>query len=231
MTLALRSLPWRWIALYYIVAVAIAAPFNLGWTASWSRAHLVGTPLAVWPFLPAALGPAIGALLVRRLDLGTVRRTSLFGAPVAKNLLLAVLPVAVFAALGGRAALYAVVALVYSLGEEFGWRGYLADALAPLGRSPRYLITASLWWPWHLRFATPFELLLFPGIILLASVALGHAARESRSVVVPASMHSLIVLLTAGGTPSRSMVVAAGITLAGWLLIGTIWRKAPPPAA
>lgn len=100
MTSPLRSIPWRWIALYYVVAVMIAVPFNLGWTASWSRAHLAGTPLAVWPFLPAALGPAVGAFLARRFDRGTARTTSLFGTPPTKNLLFALLPIAVFAAPG-----------------------------------------------------------------------------------------------------------------------------------
>ena len=109
------------------------------------------------------------------------------------------------------------------------WRGYLADALAPMGGRPRYVCTGFLWWVWHLRSATGFEVLLLPVIVVAASVALGHAGRESRSVIVPAAMHSVVILLTASGRPAQSMVVAAGVVPVGWLLLGMVWRTAANP--
>lgn len=222
------AVSWRWIAVFYSVAIVVAVPFNLGWTAEWSRAHLSGTPLALWPFLPAAMGPALGAAIARRFDVGSVRATSLFGQTLGKNVLAALLPVCVFGVLGGRAAFYALVAVTYSVGEEVGWRGYLADALSPLSLHWRYLLTAVLWSLWHLRFATSFDLFIFPIILLASSVALGHAARETRSVVVPAGMHALIILLTATGSPSRPMLVAGAATFGGWLLLGALWPTPRP---
>jgi uncharacterized protein len=222
------SVSWRWVAVFYAVAIVVALPVNLGWTEQWIRAHFSGTPLVLWPFLPAAIGPALGAAIARRFDAGTIRATSLFGQPLGKNCVAALLPVCVFGVLGGRAALYAFVAVVYSVGEEVGWRGYLADALLPLGLHRRYLLTAVLWSVWHLRFATSFDLFIFPVILLAASFALGHAARETRSVVVPAAMHALIILLTATGSPSQPMLLAGAATFGGWLLLGALWPEPRP---
>jgi uncharacterized protein len=227
---SLRDLPWRWVVFFYLIALGLAAPINLGWSATWLRAQFAGTPLAVWPFLPAALGPAVAAILTRRFDTRTASLTSLFGVSRVRSLVLAVLPVAVFGAFSERLGLYAFIALVYSLGEELGWRGYLADALAPLSPGWRYALTAVLWSTWHLRFSTTFDLFLFPVILLAASFALGHAARDTRSVAVAAAMHSVVILLTATGQPSRSIVIASGITLAGWILLGTLWPNAPRKA-
>jgi hypothetical protein len=118
--------------------VAIALPFNLGPANAFLLETFPAGPLALWTFLPAVLGPAIGALIARRVDRRTDKCMTL-------------------------------------LGEELGWRGYLADALQGLPAWTRYRMTALLWWPWHLRFETTFDWLGFPLIVLASSVVLGHA--------------------------------------------------------
>lgn len=225
------QIPWRWLALFYAVALLIALPFNLGWFASWFGTHLHGTPLARWPFLPAALGPALGAILARRLGPQPPQETSLFGTSVPRTIVAGLLPVAVFSFLGLRTGLYALIAVVYATGEELGWRGFLADTLAPLRWQWRLLLTSALWWFWHLRLATTFDLLVFPLIILASSLVLGHAARVSGSVLVPASMHALIILLSASGPPSRPMLFAGVATLVSWSLLGSLWPHPRPQAA
>lgn len=226
-----RRTPWRSVALFFGIAVLLAAPFNLGWATPWLRSHAGGTPLALWPFLPAAIGPLVAALLLRRRDAPGLRATTLLGVPVVKNVVSAALPILTFGALGGRFLLLAPIAVLYAVGEECGWRGYLADALAPLAPMQRYLVTGALWWVWHLRFATTFDRVLFPLIVLGSSVLLGHAGRASRSVIVPAGMHATVILLTADGTPTAAMTWAGIATLAGWMLIGAFWRDSPPGQA
>ncbi|MCJ7755780.1 MAG: CPBP family intramembrane metalloprotease [Thermoanaerobaculales bacterium] len=209
----LSSVPWRWVFLYYAVALGLAIPFNLGWLDPWFDTNFPGTILARWPFLPAALGPATGALVARRFGPRPAQTTSLLGISASRTLITALIPLGLFSLVGLRAGFYMLVALIYALGEEFGWRGFLADTLAPL-RGPWSLAVISvLWWSWHLRLSTTFDFLVFPVIILVSSLVLGHAARTSGSVLVAAAMHALIIALTSSGAPARPMLLAGAATL------------------
>ena len=209
--------------MFYLIAVLVSAPFNLGLFDSCLRASFPETPLAQWTFLPAAFGPLIGALVATRIDSVSTQRTTLLGEHQLSSMLVVLLPLAFFAFVGGAGILLPCVALLYSIGEEYGWRGYLADALIPLSTSGRYTLTALLWWPWHLRFETSFDWLVFPVIVFASCWFLGHAAKESRSVLVAAAMHASVILLTASGPPSRPMLIAGALTLAGWIVVGTIF--------
>lgn len=235
MRTTLESVPWRWVALFFAVALLGAAPFNLGLAAPWLRANLAGTPLADWTFLPAAAAPALGALAARRFGPRTPRVTRVLGETPARNLVTALVLVVCFAAAGGRAGLFALVAVIYGTAEEVGWRGYLADALEPIGARGRVLLTAAMWWLWHMRFTSRFELVVFPLIVLASSLVLGHAARVTGSTLAPGAMHGLITLLAANGAPSRALLAAGGATVALWVLLGIVWPQrtgeaATPPA-
>src|SRR5207247_5450223 len=39
--------------------------------------------------------------------------------------------------------------IIFTFGEEFGWRGYLLPRLAPLGGVPAAMITGIIWGLWH----------------------------------------------------------------------------------
>ena len=222
MNFQLTLIPWRWVLLYYAVAIGLAIPFNLGWLAPWFNTHLPGTILARWPFLPAAMGPAIGAILARKFGPQPAHTTSLLGISASRTFVTALIPLVLFSLVDINVALYAFVALIYATGEEFGWRGFLADTLAPLRWQWSLAITSVLWWFWHLRFSSTFDLLVFPPIILASSLILGHAARTSRSVLVAASMHALIIVLTASGAPTRAMLLAGAATLVAWIILGSV---------
>jgi uncharacterized protein len=43
------------------------------------------------------------------------------------------------------------ISAVLTLGEEYGWRGYLLPKLLPLGEFRASVIIALIWAPWHLR--------------------------------------------------------------------------------
>ena len=223
------SVGWVYPALFYGIAFTLSLPFN--------SASLAGTlPLRTliapawqsWMFLPAALGPLIGAIVCYRLDRSTIRRMTLLGNDPVASFLIALLPVVVFMVAdslraGLKGGLYAgataSLALVYALGEEAGWRGYLQDALRPLRAPLRYLIVGVLWWAWHARFATFFDGTLFLLIVVASAFLLGHVAQETRSLLMVASMHSAIMLLTMGGSPGLYHSVAGGVIVLGWILI------------
>jgi hypothetical protein len=45
--------------------------------------------------------------------------------------------------------LWALLLTPFSLGEEWGWRGYLLPNLLPLGQWPALLISGAIWGMWH----------------------------------------------------------------------------------
>lgn len=225
----LTSVSWRWVFIYYMVAVALAMPFNLGWLAIWFDTQFPDSIFSRWPFLPAAIGPAIGAIIARRFDLRTVQTTTVLGSSAPRTVVTVLIPLGCFSLVAPGAGLYTLVAIIYALGEEYGWRGYLTDALAPLRGPWSLAITSGMWCFWHLRFSSIFDLLVFPPIIFVSSLLLCHAARASGSILVAAAMHALIIILTASGTPTKTMLMAGVATILAWILMGSIWSL-PQPA-
>lgn len=230
---------WHYLMVYYAIALGVSVPFNTG--AIYKYLHLPASLLAggrSWLFVPAALGPLIAALVCYRLDRTTARRVGLFGEDRLESLLVALIPLVVFPVAGYvkggvpgllYAGASACAALLYSLGEEAGWRGYLQDALRPLRERQRYLLVGALWWAWHARFASAFDWVAFPLIVIASAFVLGHVAEKTRSLLVVASMHAVIMLLTMNGSVGSAFGVAGGVIVLGWILVGQL-RPAKPCA-
>jgi len=111
--------------------------------------------------------------------------------------------------------------LVGALGEELGWRGLLHRELAPLGPSPRSVLTGLLWGVWHLPAA--FQGYAYPQHPLLGSLVLlgltqvlallyAWLRERSGSIFVPAVFHG-----TCSGT---SLVAIAFVSGGDELLTG-----------
>ena len=117
MNFQLTLIPWRWVFLYYAVAIGLAIPCNLGWLAPWFNTHLPGTILARWPFLPAAIGPAIGAILAQIWP--TARPYYLTARHLRfENLCYRLNSHLLFSLVDINAALYAFVALIYATDND-----------------------------------------------------------------------------------------------------------------
>jgi uncharacterized protein len=220
---------WHYLVLYYAIALAISVPFNTGVIYKWLNLQVSLTSWRSWLFLPAALGPLVAAIVCYRLDSTTPRRINLFGDDRLGSILVVLIPLIAFTSAGyveggGRGLLYTAaawcIALLYSLGEEAGWRGYLQDALTPLSQWQRYLLVGVLWWAWHIRFTNYFELVVFPVIVIASAFVLGTVAEKTRSLLVVASMHSVIMLLTMHGVVSLAFGMAGVVIILGWILLG-----------
>jgi uncharacterized protein len=185
-------------------------------------------------YFPAAFGTLIGALVLWG-GLKQKGMISFTGGKFRDSLLFCLVPVAAFTITGMPSArganihlyglIYAGISLLYALMEEIGWRGYLQNALRPMPETQRFLLTGVLWWVWHFRFNNTFELLIFPLIVMASALGLGKVAEYTRSVMVTAGMHLLIILLTNTGGNWGGKSIAAGITIAAWLLILKKWEK------
>ncbi|MGL4757843.1 MAG: CPBP family intramembrane glutamic endopeptidase [Patescibacteria group bacterium] len=109
--------------------------------------------------------------------------------------------------------------LIYCVGEEIGWRGWLQPNLEKFfSYKPVYatIITAILWLFWHLAFQpiTP----LFVILIVAGSFGIGLATEKTNSILVASAMHSVINLLEFS---PYSLI----ITIPVWVMIFRSWKS------
>ena len=134
---------------------------------------------------------------------------------------------------------------VFAFGEEYGWRGVLADELRPLGRVAANVVTGVLWGLWH----APIILLghnygaewawgipMMVAWTIPLSFILSWARETTGSVLAPSFLHGayngtigLFVLLVAGGNvlialPMGLLIVPVLALVAGAL---GFWRRPP----
>lgn len=127
-----------------------------------------------------------------------------------------------------------------ALGEEYGWRGVLADLLAPLGEVRATLLIGVLWGLWH----APLIVLGFnygphwaSGIALMClwtvplSFLLGRARTVTGSVLTPAFIHGGIngmagfaLLLISARDPRLSLPAGVAGALAAAIVAACCWR-------
>ncbi|WP_309067357.1 CPBP family intramembrane glutamic endopeptidase [Microbacterium sp.] len=151
----------------------------------------------------------------------------------------------------------AVINSVFAFGEELGWRGWLLNALRPLGTWPALLVSGAMWGLWHApvillgyNFARPdlLGVLLMVGGCVAWGVLLGWSRLRTGSVwpavlghgAINAAAGLLIVFAAAGQPLDAAIVGPLGVVVWGVLalvvgilvLAGQFRRGAlEPPAA
>lgn len=73
---------------------------------------------------------------------------------------------------------YDLIKTIYAFTEEFGWRKYLQNALEGLNKNAKYILIGLVWWIWHFRFDTQFDLFIFLLICLGGGFLLGKLADD-----------------------------------------------------
>ena len=220
---------WPYVVFYVLGAWLLSLPVHLGMLDVLHAQWLGDTMFAGKAFLWAGFGPFIAGLFAIRFHRGLSDRIHVLGADAMKNGLLVLMLIAIFTAIGlphgdGPAShfygfVYMATITIYALLEEFGWRRYLQNALEGLNIHLKYVLIGMIWWIWHARFATTFDLTLFPLICIGGGYLLGRLADVSRSIMPVIIMHALVILLTGTGKASTHAFIGSGLVLTGWFLI------------
>lgn len=169
------------------------------------------------------------------LHKGLSKKITILGKDAQKNMLIVGLPVVAFSIVGlnnnfgvnkwvyGFA--YALLNTVYAFTEEFGWRKYLQNALEGFNENIKYILIGIIWWIWHFRFDSHFDLFIFPLICVGGGFLLGKLADESKSNLPVIAMHTLIILTINSGNFGKTEIIGIGIVIIGWVIIEQIWKR------
>jgi membrane protease YdiL (CAAX protease family) len=257
------------------VALFLGLTYVLSW-ASWIALKPVFPPLAIRTFI-AMFGPMFGAVAVIRLrqrhHLRRERRVSrhwVYSSLLASAM--AALITAIVVATGFALSLVTgdlklpgssgedlfqalpipLALLIYwstAFGEEYGWRGFLTPALAPMGGARASIAVAVVFAAWHAPailfdgFNFPrhhiigmFEMLVFA---LPFTVVQSWLRSATRTVVAPAAAHATLNMLTGvlyASTLRTTSIIAAPVGLLGTvpfallalflLMTGRLWAPA-----
>jgi membrane protease YdiL (CAAX protease family) len=95
--------------------------------------------------------------------------------------------------------LLSMTLVFYSLCEEYGWRGYLQQALKPLKLPLRVFLIGTLWYIWHLNFLNPSITvqahMIQYGSLLLGAWGLLKISEVTNSLLFVASVHLIFNVL------------------------------------
>lgn len=231
------------IALFFGIAASLSWYFRVH-VPSWFNA--LEFPLGLTPlkYLLEGIGPLLGALAVLML-FRPPRPVTLFGSSRKWSLLMAALPIGLFAVIGIEdpeaildrhlhGAIIGLVSMGYVVFEEFGWRGYLLDEVRGMGVGGiwvRALIIGVLWYAWHLTplsAATIGEHAVFLGMLIFGSWGFERITDTTGSVISVACFHLLGSLLSTNaliqeGMSGSSRMVIFGICLVAWIAMVSKW--------
>ncbi|MEP6810846.1 MAG: CPBP family glutamic-type intramembrane protease [Chthoniobacterales bacterium] len=235
-----RTVPWGEVALFFVVATAVSAPFRLGWV-DWREQIALPYGLSIFFRVCRGMGPAVGYLVMYHVVKSKVPRPfTFFGNSAAASVAAAsVIPAGL--ALGGLANeisphyagfLTGISLTLYALGEEYGWRGYLQQALEPLRLPLRIFVIATLWYLWHLNFlipgiSIPAHLIHYGGL-LLGSWGLLKISKVTGAILFAAAVHlsfNLFFDVNASMGVKLSVLAACGLIWTALILSSRMPRS------
>ncbi|WP_448519959.1 CPBP family glutamic-type intramembrane protease [Rhodoflexus sp.] len=165
MSLSINQINWTEISVFYTIAVLSSAPFRLGLI---SFEDLISLPYGLNVFFRAfrGIGPFIGYLVVFYIINSKVKKEITFLGEKDIISFLSISPILIGLAVVGVENKENInthffgfttgfTLIIYALFEEYGWRGYLQQALKPIKLPVRIFTIGTLWYIWHLNFLNP----------------------------------------------------------------------------
>ncbi|MGB2955340.1 MAG: CPBP family intramembrane glutamic endopeptidase [Anaerolineales bacterium] len=158
----------------------------------------------------------------------------------------AVIPLLLAAQIAASLTLAPLFNMLFALGEELGWRGYLLPKLLPLGQIPAMLISGTIWGFWHAPAILqghnyPEHPVLGVGMMIVFTVLLGiffsWLYLKTKSPWAPALAHGTVNAVA--GLPllfltDVNLPLGGSLTsVSGWLalaaLVGVLYWKREIP--
>lgn len=121
------------------------------------------------------------------------------------------------------------ITLVYCLLEEYGWRKFLNYELREIDLFWRSVIIGTMWFAWHLNFASDIgDLFSFWLILVFGSWGIAKICENTKSLFAVACFHSIGSLTGLNKLISFTAIqqyIALAVFLAMWIYIVSRWNK------
>jgi hypothetical protein len=238
-----QKVNWKEVLTFYIVAVAVSAPFRLNLI---QPAQILPLPygLNIFYRVLRGIGPAAGFLVMLYiLKSNAVRANSFWGLNKIYSAL-SVLVIPIGLTLVGvnndwgldknyYGFLTGMMLILYALAEEYGWRGYLQQALLPLPLPYRIVAIAVLWYVWHLNFLLPnisvqMHVVHFLSLVL-GSWGLLKITESTYSILFAAAVHLSFNILSDVDADFRGKVIIVILGAVVWtILIISLSKRGKP---
>lgn len=229
------KIEWRYIILYILLAFALSFPVQQGYLNGFVQSHFQKTIFSDSGYLFAGISTLLAAIIALTVHKKLSNRITILGDDKLKNLLIFCLPIIAFTIsgldnnLGVNKYVYgfsfALINTIYAFAEEFGWRRYLQNALEGINKFLKYLFIGVVWWIWHFRFNTQFDLFVFPFICIGGGFLLGKLADDLKSILPVVAMHTLIILTSNSGDFDNQKIIGVLLVIIGWVMIEQIWKR------
>jgi len=226
---------WRYILIFILISIGISGPIHLGYFDEILVSNLGNKVGDEWFYLFAGLGPFLGGLMTIQIQGKFSNKITILGKESIKNSIILILPTISFSILGFEndkginihlyGFIYSLINVIYSFSEEFGWRIYLQNSLDGVNKNLKYIIIGFVWWIWHLRFETNFDIFIFPLICIVGGYLLGKLTDDTKVIVPVITIHSLIILLTNTGMINMNKLIGISLTIICWIVIEQIWKR------
>jgi uncharacterized protein len=228
-----NSVNWIELIIFYVVAVLVSAPFRLRLV---NLDELLPLPygLGVFYHILRGIGPAVGFITVYYIFKSRVPRKFTFLGINKYFSLIAIAVIPLGLTLAGvdnnsgfnknySGFLTGIMLIFYALGEEYGWRGYLQQALSPIKAPVRIFLIAVLWYLWHLNFLLPdFTIkthLLFFMFLLLGSWGLMKISENTFSILFTAAVHLCFNILSDVKVSDNRKIYVLLASVAIWAIL------------
>ena len=230
---ATKKINWRELIIFYIISVLVSAPFRL------NLLH----PSSVLP-LPYGLnilynvlrgiGPLVGFVTVVYILKSKVKRDITFFGLNKFYSFMAIIIIPLGLTIAGvhnevglnenyYGFIYGLMLVLYAIGEEYGWRGYLQQALAPLAMPYRILLIAILWYIWHLNFLIPGTSLQVHLIhffsLLLGAWGLLKVSESTHSILFAVAVHLSFNIFSDVDCNYNYKLLIIGVAIVIWVLL------------
>lgn len=221
-----KRINWISVLVFYVISLAIA------WAA---LDYFRGS---IWSGLKG-LGPFIGGLVVLAIWKKEDRLFSIWGNKPSKTLIGLLIPLGLAFIIGIRQTDFfdnihinglamAALGLAYAFAEEYGWRGYLQEALLPLGLKASAMIIGVMWYCWHFTWLSPntnfTNELSFLALCLFGSWGMAVTAMKTKSILLPACLHFVFNLFGVLQFKSIELVIPI-VSVMAWVYLVQYWEK------
>lgn len=213
-----RSINYCAIAVFYVIAIALRLIVLLlgNKFPDLSQNIIFG--------LATGVGPLVGAIAAM-LIFKRKSEYTLFGKSVWRSVATVFVPCLVFGIIGGLEVGYlCLMAFVYGLFEEVGWRGFLQNELKEIPFWQSCLIITLMWLLWHCDLDTR-NLLFFVPLLLGASFGIGKIVTDTHSILFCAAFHGIINFVKRGLLSDTSFLIAFICIIIFWSVIWYFVKK------